>query len=443
MSNRNDNNNSGNAAGGSQNPGTPAARATGIPGAFHSGAPPAPAGNQGGPQEQFPPPAPAGPQGQQQPPAPPLPPAGEERPLKASWLDVSAEARNEIKHDKGFKPPLFDANFPEGLIEWIHSIRRYGAMKGWEAGETLIVFAMSSMTYDTQRLLEPKLPTSKGYDFEAFVEQLLDEFPETRDKADGSKSQLSRLKEKYYPILQGRVNKLKAFHREFDTEIEKLTKLPAIISNAECVTIYLDALSEDFKIEVRRKLTDKLLSEYRQNIPRRRDDPWKITEVQEIAMMLSEIVVGNVYAASSVESRGMVPTKGTVGAPSSPLVQTTTVWHPTEQARWSEFPRPAAPVVKQEPQWKDEWSEKIASSVDTHGVQLKEIVQALETNKQSMKSLYEVISDLKKARDVDARSYGTPTASNTYPPAKVLAVMAATLSFLYAALSLDDNVTFA
>ncbi|KAL0562651.1 hypothetical protein V5O48_019433, partial [Marasmius crinis-equi] len=100
----------------------------------------------------------------------------------------------------------------------------------------------------------------------------------------------------------GAINKLKAFHREFDYEVEKLVKPPALISNAESITVYFGALAEPFQSEIRRHLTDKLIRERDRGVIRRKDDPWLLHEVQQVALLLSEVMVGDAYTTTATIS---------------------------------------------------------------------------------------------------------------------------------------------
>ena len=214
--------------------------------------------------------------------------------------------------------------------------------------------------------------TARGYDFDAFEKELLAQFPKTRDSDEGSRATLTTIIQRYKPIAQGQLNKLYAFHQEFDMEMEKLLSPPAIMSNRECVTTYLGVLSPEFQMEVWRNLTDKIIKEKNEGNPRRKEDPWTFDEVKEMTILLSSVIAEDTYLSNAVPERGMIPSYGQSNSATAPKKSANSLipvqqWEPLPSSS-NDHPRPLDKKIKEESV--DSPMRAIAASVDAHEAKL-------------------------------------------------------------------------
>ncbi|KAF9256911.1 hypothetical protein L218DRAFT_1006789 [Marasmius fiardii PR-910] len=182
---------------------------------------------------------------------------------KETWLDISPEAQAELKSDNAKRTlPTFDQDQPDNLKHFLSQIEQYVKRKGWKLGETKIIEAIYHMTPETQKYLIEPMESVKGEDWEQFKKDLLDEFPEVCDDDIGSVTRLGRIQSKYKFVSQGDLGKLKAYHREFHIEVQKLLQPGKIVvSNAEAVKRYLGGLEPWFQKGVKDCLQDQLLKE--------------------------------------------------------------------------------------------------------------------------------------------------------------------------------------
>ncbi|KAF9256712.1 hypothetical protein L218DRAFT_949787 [Marasmius fiardii PR-910] len=218
---------------------------------------------------------------------------------KETWLDISPEAQAELKSDNAKRTlPTFDQDQPDNLKHFLSQIEQYTKCKGWKLGETKIMEAIYHMTPETQKYLIEPMESAKGEDWEQFKKDLLDEFPEVRDDDIGSVTRLGRIQSKYKFVSQGDLGKLKAYHREFHIEVQKLLQPGKIVvSNAEAVKRYLGGLEPQFQKGVKDRLWDQLLEEKEwDQSTHRREDPFTLDEVMEMALrMASRSVSSNLY----------------------------------------------------------------------------------------------------------------------------------------------------
>ncbi|KAF9254459.1 hypothetical protein L218DRAFT_1009651 [Marasmius fiardii PR-910] len=149
---------------------------------------------------------------------------------KETWLDISPEAQAELKSDNAKRTlPTFDQDQPDNLKHFLSQIEQYAKHKGWKLGETKIMEAIYHMSPETQKYLIEPMESAKGDDWEQFKKDLL-------DNDIGSVTRLGRIQSKYKFVSQGDLGKLKAYHREFHIEVQKLLQLGKIIlSNMEAV----------------------------------------------------------------------------------------------------------------------------------------------------------------------------------------------------------------
>ncbi|KAF9264642.1 hypothetical protein L218DRAFT_1027319, partial [Marasmius fiardii PR-910] len=182
---------------------------------------------------------------------------------KETWLDISPEAQAELKSDNAKRTLLtFDQDQPDNLKHFLSQIEQYTKRKGWKLGETKIMEAIYHMTPETQKYLIEPMESAKGEDWEQFKKDLLDKFPEVCNDDIGSVTRLGRIQSKYKFVSQDDLGKLKAYHREFHIEVQKLLQPGKIVvSNAEAVKRYLGGLEPRFQKGVKDRLRDQLLEE--------------------------------------------------------------------------------------------------------------------------------------------------------------------------------------
>jgi hypothetical protein len=303
---------------------------------------------------------------------------------KSSWLEISDRAQQELKKDN-LKRMLgtFDQDSPENLKQFLKQIEQYGKMKGWQEDESYIMLAVSQMSADTQDTLVEKLESAKGYDWEAFKTEMLDEFPEIRDDNIGSLSKLNRIQKKFQYISQNDLGFLRGYHREFTLEVNKLIDpKKTVLSNAEAVKKYLGALATKFSKSIKQRLQDELYNDPEWSKDRRRDDPYPLDQVMETAIKMSERSVGDDIYDSDGEEKGGFVSKGK--KPARPSEESST---PRQR-----FILDREPIKKEQ----DPWERKISTSLDLYDVKFKEMAQHLGKSNNNMEALIKVIHDMNR-----------------------------------------------
>ncbi|KAF9255584.1 hypothetical protein L218DRAFT_950673 [Marasmius fiardii PR-910] len=155
---------------------------------------------------------------------------------KETWLDISPEAQAELKSDNVKRTlPTFDQDQPDNLKHFVSQIEQYAKCKGWKLGETKIMEAIYHMTPETQKYLIEPMESAKGKDWEQLLARR---------------------------VPRSDLGKLKAYHREFHIEVQKLLQPGKIVvSNAEAVKRYLGGLEPRLQKGVKDRLRDQLLEE--------------------------------------------------------------------------------------------------------------------------------------------------------------------------------------
>ena len=280
------------------------------------------------------------------------------RPVKQSWMDLTAEAREVLKGDKHkMRLQVFSKDRPETFEAWLTALEDYFRWNNIENDEAKINIAMTQMDLTTRELLEDVIASARGYDWELFKDELLQEFPEAQDRKIGSRERLLAVCERAKYIPFGHTSKLAAFNREFNLEAKKLKNtMPPLITNIDLVSYYLNTLEPRFADEIRKHLVAKAMSEMRRDTDireklKKRQDPWTIDEVQEAAITMSATMVQSVYAPGlGVSSRDTYSGVSPEGL---------NRLHGVKQTA-DQYVRPPMPET-QDRKIKDEWEHKVFS----------------------------------------------------------------------------------
>ncbi|KAF9254046.1 hypothetical protein L218DRAFT_1056497 [Marasmius fiardii PR-910] len=212
------------------------------------------------------------------------------------------------------------------------------------------------------------MESAKGKDWEQFKKDLLDEFPEVRDDDIGSVTRLGR--------IQSDLGKLKAYHREFHIEVQKLLQPGKIVvSNVEAVKRYLGGLEPRFQKGVKDRLRDQLLEEkeWDQSM-RQREDPFTLDKVMEMALRMStksKKRSKEYKDTTSSGSKGLINLKSNNTSGSSKL--------------------------KGEP---NEWERKISTTLDSQDSSLKNMDRFMA---ESTKTMTALLKELQEQRDYRRR----------------------------------------
>ena len=328
---------------------------------------------------------------------------------RQTWMQLSDAAKRELKGELLKKKiPIFDAEtMARDVLQWLEDVESFCAVNGIVSGEAKISVAMSQMTYRTRKYLGSVIEAAKGYSWDEFKKQLLKEFPEAKESELGSKESLLAICEKWRAIPLGASQKLKSFHREFNYEVVKLLKEPAVISNLEAVTLYLGVLDSVFQEELRRLLATKIMQKLEANPEddtiKSRGDPWKLADVQATAIAL----------CATVSSQSYLPSKGQFVLGSNPTISSSImplrgqeVKAESSGLQLSSWERQRGLVhgVGLQSNTGD-WEAKVCRDLDQHGVDISElkikqdtefkaIHNKLEKNTSTVDSMSKQISEL-------------------------------------------------
>lgn len=134
---------------------------------------------------------------------------------------------------------------------------------------------------------------AKGISWEAFKEELLENYPEAAAAERGTPARLRELCSEYKNIRLGDLPTLYQFRRAFLVEAKKLTKEPRIISNRELVELFIGCLSNPNAQAVLQYLGNMPKSEGKGKekaaivVPRRPEDKYDIEDICQAAVQVS------------------------------------------------------------------------------------------------------------------------------------------------------------
>jgi len=330
----------------------------------------------------------------------------EGRPVKESWMELSPEAREVLKGDKHkLRLQVFNKDRPENFETWLTSLEDYFRWTNIDNDEAKINIAMTQMDLTTRELLEDALTTAKGYDWKAFKEELLQQFPEAENRKIGSRDRLVAICQKAAYIPFGHTSKLAAFNREFNLEAKKLKNLDTpLITNVELVRLYLETLEPFFKAEIKKFLLAKAMNELTKKKNDIRDrlqksqDPWTIEDVQETAITMS-VTMGDNVLTPEIGRSGRDTYVGLMADGSTDRL------FGAIQGR-DQHIRPSMPETKEKKE-KDEWEQKVSVSMDTYNVKLKELGYQVSEQSKATESTNRMLFEVMKLMKVSNNMNGS------------------------------------
>ncbi|KAF9251447.1 hypothetical protein L218DRAFT_1010540 [Marasmius fiardii PR-910] len=258
--------------------------------------------------------------------------------------------------------------------------------------------AIYHMSPETQKYLIEPMESAKGDDWEQFKKDLLDKFPEVCDDDIGSVTRLGRIQSKYKFVSQGDLGKLKAYHREFHIEVQKLLQPGKIVlSNVEAVKRYLGGLEPRFQKGVKDRLRDQLLEEKEwDQSTHQREDPFTLDKVMEMALrMASRSVSSNLYESEEEDYSHSTKSKKW----SKESEDMTSSGSKGGLITWKSHNTLGLSKLKGEP---DEWERKISTTLDSQDSSLKNMDWFMA---ESMKTMSALLKELQE--QLDARPTST------------------------------------
>lgn len=135
----------------------------------------------------------------------------------------------------------------------------------------------------------------KGNTWEAFKEELIDNYPEAAEAERGTPARIKQLCREMKGIKLGDLGALYAFRRAFMVEARKLKTDPPAMSNREMVELFIGTLSPPFASAVIQFLGNRMEAKHQAALaagvsktPRRPEDRYDLEEVCKAAIQVSD-----------------------------------------------------------------------------------------------------------------------------------------------------------
>lgn len=339
--------------------------------------------------------------------------------LRESWQTLSEEAASQIRNNQTVKifkdVKEFDDSDPGMLLDWLEDLETaFGAANVTE--ETAKIYlAVYKCKRDYRRQIARR-PEVLGHSYKRFVEMMYEDFPEAANMDEGSMSKLKKVVQKYRQLLDWDVEKLKAYHRAFKYEIDKLMKEPAVLNNHNAVQWYLSGLSDYWRERINQVMGEITREEAKKNRgkPRREqrrfDDPWDLKVVMQEMEVLMAAGDGSVYMKMNELSladpllKDMYKSKPSASQVKSPGFPHTVSPSTKKKSNEAEIKEEPATVELYDRRREEEELHQmgVAASVDAHTAKLRaqdQEIQSLRTGMDSIKTLSGEVISLKKTLD--------------------------------------------
>jgi hypothetical protein len=332
------------------------------------------------------------------------------RPLKDSWMELSDAAREALKGDKNkLRLHMFNKNAPEEFESWLTELEDYFRWSDITNPEAKINITMTKMDFITRDLMADVLKSARGYDWEKFKEDLIQQFPEAQDRKIGSRERLIALCEKTKYIPFGHHQKLMAFNREFNLESKKLKEMdPPLITNVDLVSLYINTLEPRFADELKKHLVARAMAETKKDTDireklKKRQDPWLLEDVQDAAITMSATMIQSVYSPGL----GQSGRDTYVGLNAEGVARL----HGVRQTE-DQYPRQPIPEPKDK-RVKDEWEQRVSTSMDTYNTKLRELGQQVTEQNKVTENTNRLLVEMMKVMKIGTMN-GIQTNGNQY-----------------------------